>query len=383
MIGRLHGSGRTRRSGYTLIEMLIAVSLVAVLMTVVWGLMSMYTTLQTVGSEATAEQQLVRSVMQLIQDDLSRVPLSSSEEKARTTDPFAAFAPVLPSPESSREPAGSTATIFEIADLIRNENSGPANIAIRGTSDAIRITVPQQSSWTSPTNQSEGFVESVETATLPDGLAPSVEEFQTIVVQIQHQHESELTALPTGLLRTQANAAQVDSVLSRQANPDGESMPQGLRLSKTVIEELLFPPADDRQTSEADNHTQATCDLIPDVVGLEFRYHDGNNWQRSWSSSRASQLPAAIEVTIDVITARQLMDLETLSQTSEQPDRLEHYLKQAFTRSEPERRRQPPADTPLESLTITPHRYTSIILLDTTKEVRSQPQTFDSGEFER
>ncbi len=93
-------------------------------------------------------------------------------------------------------------------------------------------------------------------------------------------------------------------------------------------------------------------------------------------------MPTAIEVTIDVITAQQLLDLETLSQTSEQPDRLEQYLKQAFTRSERERRRQPPADTLLEGLTITPHRYTSIILLDTTKEVRSQTQTLDSGEFE-
>ncbi len=381
MIKHLRNSTRTRRHGYTLIEMLIAVSLVAVLMTVVWGLMSMYTTLRTVGSEATAEQQLVRSVMQLIQDDLRRVPLGAPEPEATTTDPFAAFMPVLPPTVSHNGSSGSPEMIFEIADLIRNEDSGPANVAIQGTRDTIRITVPQRSAWTPPTAQSDGFVEPVETATLQDGMAPSVEEFQTIIYQLQRHEESETTAMPTGLYRTQSHAAQLTTLLSRQSSENGESVPQGLKLPKAVMEELLFPPADDRQTADPNTETRPTCDLIPDVVGLEFRYHDGNNWQRSWSTKRASQLPVAIEVTIDVITAQQLMDLDALSLTSEQPDRLERYLKQAFTPPTPERRRVA-ADSPLEELTITPHRYTSIILLDTTREIRSQQETVDFGEFE-
>ena len=44
--------------GYTLIELLIAMSLVVVLMSAVWGLMSMYSTLQTAGAQATLSNSL-------------------------------------------------------------------------------------------------------------------------------------------------------------------------------------------------------------------------------------------------------------------------------------------------------------------------------------
>lgn|GEM_PF-2729457 len=384
MIKHHRTNTRVRRHGYTLIEMLIAVSLVAVLMTVVWGLMSMYTTLQTVGSEVTAEQQLVRSVMQLIQDDLTRVPLRSPEQQETTTDPFAAFAPVILPDVSPDASSSEPDTVFEIADLIRNENGGPANATIQGTHDSIRITVPQPSDRKPPEVPDEGFGELAESTLPQDGIAPSVEEFQSITYQLQRFEESKLTALPVGLYRTQVGAARLETVLSRQTNPDGEAVSQGLRLSKAVIEELLFPSVDERESTgvESEAQSQPTCDLIPDVVGLEFRYHDGKSWRRSWSSSRASQLPAAIEVTIDVITAQQLLDLEALSQTTEEPDRLERYLKQAFTSPESEQQRQRSEDSLLEGLTIIPHRYTSIILLDTTKEVRSQTQTLDLGEFE-
>jgi len=376
----LRTESRGNRTGYTLIEMLIAVSLVAVLMTVVWGLMSMYTTLQTVGSEVTAEQQLVRSVLQLIQHDLNSIPLASPQQQEASTDPFAAFAPVLPPIQNDSNVSGGSETVFEIADLIRNENIGPGNVELQGTRDTIRITIPHVVPQSIPTTESDVFAEPAETATLQEGVAPSVREFQSIVYQLQSFQNSETTALPTGLYRTQANAARLKSLLGRQASPDGASVPQGIRLGQTLIEELLFPTTDDGQSSSAVVEPLPTCDLIPDVVGLEFRYHDGNIWQRRWQAKRASQLPVAIEVTIDVISAQQLIDLQALSQTTQQPGKLERYLKQAFTRSEPERRRLP-TNPLLDGLTITPHRYTSIILLDTAKEISSQPQGLDLGEF--
>ena len=128
--------------------------------------------------------------------------------------------------------------------------------------------------------------------------------------------------------------------MNRQANSDGQVAQQGMRLSREVIDELLFPSEDNWHTAGDERQIQPICDLVPDVVGIEFRYHDGENWRRSWSSGRVSQLPVAIEVTIDVVTAQQLVDLETLSPKTEQPDRLERYLRQVFTRPEPEQRRQ-------------------------------------------
>ena len=77
----------------------VAVSLVAVLMIAVWGLISMYATLQTTGAEITAEQQLVRSIQWLMQSDVTSVALPVAEAKPESRDPFAAFEPVDADPE--------------------------------------------------------------------------------------------------------------------------------------------------------------------------------------------------------------------------------------------------------------------------------------------
>ena len=45
----------------------------------------------------------------------------------------------------------------------------------------------------------------------------------------------------------------------------------------------------------------ATGEVIaPEVVALEFRYFDGEQWQPTWDSEEASGLPMAIEVAIAI-----------------------------------------------------------------------------------
>lgn len=41
-------------------------------------------------------------------------------------------------------------------------------------------------------------------------------------------------------------------------------------------------------------------EIGPNVVLVNFRYHDGNDWQESWNSSLSLSLPRAIEVTIHI-----------------------------------------------------------------------------------
>ena len=59
------------RSGYTLMEMLIAMVLVSALMASAYGILSLYNGLLTAGKEQTESQQLIRSLHGLLEDEVA------------------------------------------------------------------------------------------------------------------------------------------------------------------------------------------------------------------------------------------------------------------------------------------------------------------------
>ena len=360
--------------GYTLIEMLIAVSLVVVLLTAVWGLLSMYSTLQTVGAETTAEQQLVRSVMQLMRNDLSKVPLPTADTTATLNDRFAAFdrAEGHQGSGSDHFVEDSFSVVVDINNLWRNENGGPANISIHGTADVIKLTVPALTGGFEPVddlNASDqpGGSSARVTQSLPDGVMPPVDEFQTIVYQFQRFGSTEDGGLPFGLYRVQADAGRLQTMLARPSRSEFEPAQEVIRLDRGLIEELLFPSGDERQQQFDSMPREPTCDLIPDVVGCRFQYHSGDRWQPNWKSEHANRLPVAIRVTLEIVSTRELDELRALFVPEGPPGRLEQRLNRTFARPEDHTGRSR-GHTDVQEVQITPRSYSSLILLDSTAE---------------
>lgn len=373
----------SRRTGYTLIEMLIAVSLVAVLMIAVWGLMSMYARLQTTGAEATAEQQLVRSVLQLVHSDLTTVSLPPAELQAAIDDPFAAFDPVEVPTDSGSNTSDSFGVIYDISDLQRHANAGPANITLTGSETAIRFTVPRPAAPLSPKSDIDRLNElgggSAEAGSrLPDGVAPVVSEFQTIVWQFQQFGSTEQDGLPFGLYRIQTDAARMQTILSYQQRPEQDFNADPIALNREMLELLLFPPPDEFDQSSAQPTSELRCDLIPEIVGCRFEYSSGGRWHDSWQEHRVGTLPDAVRVQLDVVTTRQLDSLRTVYVSAEPPGPLEKQLSQTFARPEFSRRNAATVTT-LEELRIVPHQYASIILLNPTLNPGSRAPLNDGG----
>ncbi len=385
MIRSRQNNPATRRSGYTLIEMLISVSLVAVLMLAVWGLMSMYTTLQSSGAEATAEQQLVRSVLQLIRRDLSSVPLPAAEEGQKNRDPFAAFDPVdsFSSLGPDRFRSESNQIVFDIQDLHQNPDAGPANFTFVGTSDTIKLTMPRPAAPPPPAseidmlNQLGGGSAGVGDG-LPEGIAPAVEEFQTVLYQFQSFGSTEDGELPFGLYRLQVQTGHLQALLNRRRRVEQEAVEESLRVNREVLEELLFPPPDDQQQSVQQTVTPPVCDLIPEVVDCRFEYRHGDRWHTRWKSDRAGTLPDAVRISLDVVSANQRDELRAAFVTEGPPGQLEQLLSRSFTRPETPTRR-PQRETTFEELKIVPHQYRSIVLLNTTATVRPRSLSDDGG----
>ncbi len=53
-------------------------------------------------------------------------------------------------------------------------------------------------------------------------------------------------------------------------------------------------------TTTVQEEEEEAEEIGPNVVFVNFRYHDGNDWQESWDSSLSLSLPRAIEVTVHV-----------------------------------------------------------------------------------
>ena len=133
-------TNRSDRSGYTLVELLIAAVLVSALMSTVWGMMSMYNSLLSAGKAEVTEQQLVRSLFQMISEDLSTA-LTPSEGRHEMAAAFTADDSATVDLFSDLEDGGlfSERSVFESSSHAMN----PAAPIFLGTSNAIRITTHQ------------------------------------------------------------------------------------------------------------------------------------------------------------------------------------------------------------------------------------------------
>jgi type II secretion system protein J len=49
-----------------------------------------------------------------------------------------------------------------------------------------------------------------------------------------------------------------------------------------------------------DDPEEGLEEIAPDIVGLRFRYYDGNDWMETWDSTATRSLPRLIEVTVHV-----------------------------------------------------------------------------------
>jgi len=260
--------------GYTLVEMMIAMVLVATLMSVAWGIMSMYNSLLTAGQSQTTEQQLVRSLFQILSEDLSAVSLKSDEHSSPL--PGSQTSGLVPALEFDADEFSPFADVSGIATV---PYDGPARMTLTGTSAAIRVTVrrPAAQTMTTPSdidllNELGGGSQSVEGPQESRGV--QVAEFQTVVYQLQPFGQTEgISSLPSGLYRLQTDAVELMELRSQRSTIEQSLSIDDVSINRSTLESLLFPQNDalrDEQV-DAENSSAPSYELIPEVVGCRFQ----------------------------------------------------------------------------------------------------------------
>lgn len=351
----LRNSNSPNHSGYTLVEMLIASVLVAALMSVVWGMMSMYNSFLTTGQTQATEQQLTRSLLQMLERDLQSVSAPDTNPKVVPSLEITSESSALDEPPASPVDPFNADQLSNSADSALNEPSVfaglasgntlaiPSQVSLIGNSSSMKLSIEQPTIKTShvvsQTSDSSDISGPVNDPAIPtstpepepiaaseesisvEGVAPVVSEYQTIIWQFQAPGMiSGNQSLQAGLYRIQTESLSLHSALNQQDSLLEDSAAEiDASVDRTTLETLLFPPANTRaesggatSTAEASVQNVPKFDLIPEIVSCRFEYFSGSSWASTWNSEQQQSLPLAIRVRMQLVNAADLEKLKLI-----------------------------------------------------------------------
>jgi len=296
------------RSAYTLIELLIAAVLTATLMTVIWGLLSMYNAWLTAGRAQSEERQLRRSLMAQLQDDLESVARPDSGRQVQFLESAADVSATDIEPlldQSMEDPlALAMEPELEALDLpvwlqslgLPNQSRGLPEYSLTGTSTLLRLVVPPETTTTL-----SAATESTQEAVGPASSAAQTPMVRIILWQFR----------PWG----SANATAVSDSADPQSSLPGMGLTRhvwdGMTLLQLAREQSLNAGQSTAdlsvESAAADVPLQATAPLdeerIPEAMAVQFQYFDGRRWQSSWNSSAQGGLPVAVRLRMWMVSA--------------------------------------------------------------------------------
>ncbi|MFV1968750.1 MAG: type II secretion system protein GspJ [Pirellulaceae bacterium] len=287
------GRGRARNSGFTLLEVLITAVLMATLMAGVWGLYSMFATLYETGYVRVEKAQLIRSITQQLADDLAGTVLPPPAEARRSRSGGG----------SADSQDGFDAFAMSGADGIA---SSADRVGFLGTYDGMRLDVLQTEA------PSVSAYESQETEYAPgETMTERSAEIVTVIYSFQPPPITEewLVAQP-GLKRQEFRLNQ--SAEFGDWGADDSFAPTS---SRSLLESSV------EQAGRANKFRVATM-LLPEVVAMEFRYYDGEEWTDVWDSRIRRALPKAVEVALQIEfgsgTSLQISEAEEILSTTDE-----------------------------------------------------------------
>ncbi len=270
-------TGLVSVKGFTLLEVLLTMVLMATLLAGMWSIFNIYSRLFETGQIQSEQAQLVRSLLRQISDDFR----SAIQDTA------------------SRPPQTPATTPLRRFGLF-------------GTSQSVQLDIMQVAALEHRLARSD---ESAFSAVDVPDIAPSEDsgprapEFRTVIYSFEERSDAlESGNSPGAVLAGEENSefhrpgllrrtldwelpgGEADEPWNdpdrKSAIPDaGESAQPQDPLADKSLDELL-----------ADNEVM----YVPEVVNIAFRYFDGRTWTTSWNSIQRKSLPAAIEVRLEV-----------------------------------------------------------------------------------
>ena len=318
---------RQPRSGFTLLELLIASLLLVTLMSGVWGLTNLYTGLLSSGRKQVAEQRLARSLEILLTEDLQSVVVPTTQAIRRpaqqlgfpsdTTETTQPGFDVLRTSEIPTAFGGGRQSNQSPIQLHTDSNDEFWNAAdsaeeqydqhlpvffLRGTHQSLTLSVSQAAAewdltWPGQVPEHNTHQDFDRSTSIAPPLKQIHYTFQAPYIRIPNDRRP-----PAGLLRR-------EQAWVRSSDPGPlrtPSAPQIVPENTTHTGPQHGTLATVMNNSEGPVKQPASGFLVPEVVGCRFRYYDGAAWLASWDTHRRQCLPLAVAVEFWLLTPAEL-----------------------------------------------------------------------------
>ena len=293
------------RSGYTLVELMIAVGLSAILMAALYKSMDIYLSLQLDSHEEISRQQVARAVLRQMTRDIQSVVFTKQE--------------ALPEEEEEvTDILGIGITRSGTSGLSGDGTSGLGGGSTAGSSSSSDMSNLDGNSYGTSTIDPETV-----STTYTSGLVGTSTDLQLFISRpdrnLAYVSSQELTSpdqrtgdllLVRYLLASKLGSGLGSMIADREAagNTDG---PLGL----ARVEGDLYGLSTAVQTAEDMPQLSAAKLVARAVSALAFRSYVGGQWLEEWDSTARNELPKAIEI---VITLRDELPTESLLSDDEQ-----------------------------------------------------------------
>ncbi len=312
------------RPAFTLFELILAIALSAVLLSLIGTAINLY--LMRVDADRTRveEAQLARSVLAMIADDIRAAAIYQPQDTSAIAQLMA---------------AGTPFDVDSIDDA-RQASSSPSNLGSPGGTGAVGkvASLSGSSSSASSSKSSGGSSSSGESSseeseeTMPLGLSGTAEELYVDVTRLPRLEE--LFATVTGYTNapsaTSSNPGGSGSgTAAAEVNPpaDLKTIHYCVRPSNAVgpvntTDAALAPEAQSNagglvrqeiprrmrvfaeQAGTSDMSVTGEVLVAPEVVQVQFQYFDGSQLTDVWEMKELNKLPVAIEVRVWLRSAR-------------------------------------------------------------------------------
>lgn len=280
------------RRGFTILEVVLTLSMAVVLMSLVGAAMQFYANNMNVRDMDIRRVQLAASVMQMIADDL-RATTYAEEFDSSVLEGFLTSA-AGQAMAGAVDPAVSETLGLDAIDTstLTEDSSTLEDPATAESLDLMSSTL---------TLKRPGIIGNQFEMQFDISRLPRLEQWQ----QTLGESTVEVADIPSDM-KTVTYYVQAPGAVGGVSDPLQGYLPQQTELAGTVPGGLVRRELDRAANkwaveSGAMAGLLATGDLVAtEVIAIEFSYFDGNVWQIFWNSDDMNSLPVAIQVTITI-----------------------------------------------------------------------------------
>lgn len=272
-----------RRSGYSLLELMIALGLLGGLLALAWSMLGSYRTAEQRGWDQANRMQVIRAVREMIENDVDHWAPLNDDSLASTNDRGSRF--------SASVGFRGTSTEMSIEMLASID---PLPWLDEVTADPSLDDAPVLGSAALGTAAAGLSSDAVENGQTDRPLSRPLGPLQRVRVQY--------SLVASGVTPTGDRLVNIRRQMSLVADPDlspRDSAGPSIAARELTVADL-YRIADDPMTGDDVSRWGGETSMVRNLVGARLRYGDGKNWVDSWDETNRGGLPRAIELSFDL-----------------------------------------------------------------------------------